>query len=88
MTALEKIRETFVETGKFHNVVATNLGDLKLSRSVKTLLDQDPKIAAVYSLAEAKDGTLYAGTGPSARAVVASPSCLPLRENLASGDAT
>ena len=56
--------EADFKTGKFHNVVATNLGDLKLSRSVKTLLAQDAKIGAVYAIAEAKDGTIYAGTGP------------------------
>src|ERR1019366_9923211 len=56
--------EADFKPGVFHNVVATNLGDLKLSRAVKTLLDQDPKISAVYSLAEAGDGTIYAGTGP------------------------
>lgn len=50
--------------GVFHNVVATNLGEVKLSRSVKTLLEENPKISAVYSLAQAPDGTIYAGTGP------------------------
>src|SRR4051812_17241308 len=56
--------EADFKPGTFHNVVATNLGDLKLSRAVKTLLEQDPKIGAVYALVEAKDGTIYAGTGP------------------------
>jgi hypothetical protein len=56
--------EADFKAGKLHNVVATNLGDVKLSRAVKTLLDQDPKVGAVYALAEAKDGTIYAGTGP------------------------
>jgi hypothetical protein len=56
--------EADFKAGKFHNVVATNLGDLKLSRQVQTLLAQDPKVSAVYALAEAKDGTVYAGTGP------------------------
>jgi hypothetical protein len=56
--------EADFKPGTFHNVVATNLGDLKLSRAVKTLLEQDPKIGAVYSLVEAADGTVYAGTGP------------------------
>src|SRR5688572_19220036 len=50
--------------GKLNNVVATNLGDLKLSRAVKGLLDQDPRVTAVYALAEGADGTIYAGTGP------------------------
>src|SRR5260370_42465906 len=50
--------------GTLDNVVATNLGDVKLSRAVKTLLEQDPKISSVNALAEAPDGTIYAGTGP------------------------
>jgi WD40 repeat protein len=56
--------EADFKPGTFHDVVVTNLGDLKLSRAVKTLLDQDPKISTVYSLVEASDGTIYAGTGP------------------------
>src|SRR3954447_11585120 len=50
--------------GTFDNVVATNLGDLKLSRAVKTLLEQDPKVSSVNALAQAADGTIFAGTGP------------------------
>jgi hypothetical protein len=50
--------------GTFDNVVATNLGDLKLSRAVKTLLEQDPRVSSVNALAQAPDGTVYAGTGP------------------------
>jgi WD40 repeat protein len=50
--------------GTLDNVVATNLGDVKLSRAVKTLLDQDPRISSVNALAEGLDGTIYAGTGP------------------------
>ncbi|HEV8292164.1 MAG TPA: two-component regulator propeller domain-containing protein, partial [Tepidisphaeraceae bacterium] len=56
--------EADFKKGKFNNTVATNLGDVKLSRAVKTLLEQDAKITAVYALAEAVDGTIYAGTGP------------------------
>ncbi len=56
--------EADFKPGTFHNVVVTNLGDLKLSREVTNLLEQDPKISAVYALAAAKDGTVYAGTGP------------------------
>ena len=56
--------ESDFKAGKFHNVVATNLGDLKLSRAVTHLMEQDPKVSAVYSLATAKDGTVFAGTGP------------------------
>src|SRR5437667_6193402 len=56
--------ETDFKAGTFHNVVATNLGDLKLSRAVKSLLGQDAQVSAVHALAEGPDGTIYAGTGP------------------------
>jgi hypothetical protein len=56
--------EADFKKGKFHNVVATNLGDVKLSRAIKTLLEQDPRVSAVYALAEGADGTIYAGSGP------------------------
>src|SRR5678815_2537089 len=56
--------EADFKNGTFQNVVATNLGDLKLSRAVKTLLEQNSKVSAVYALVEAPDGTVYAGTGP------------------------
>jgi len=51
--------------GTARNVVATNFGELKLSRAVKTLMEQNPKVSAVNALAEAPDGTLYAGTAPN-----------------------
>ncbi len=56
--------EADFKNGTFDNVVATNLGDLKLSRGVKKLLEQDSRVSAVYALVQAKDGTVYAGTGP------------------------
>src|SRR5215203_55563 len=56
--------EADFKNGTMQNVVATNLGDLKLSRAIKTLLEQDPKVSSVYALVEATDGTIYAGTGP------------------------
>jgi WD40 repeat protein len=56
--------EADFKKGTFKNVVATNLGDVKLSRAVKTILEQDPKVSAVYCLAEGPDGVIYAGTGP------------------------
>ncbi len=56
--------ETDFNTGTLENVVASNLGELKLSRAVKVLLEQDPSISSVNALAEATDGTVYAGTGP------------------------
>src|SRR5438552_4307092 len=56
--------EAEFKAGTFHNVVATNLGDLKLSRSVKSLLGQNARVSAVHAMVEAPDGTIYAGTGP------------------------
>lgn len=56
--------EADFKSGTLENVVASNLGDVKLSRAVKVLLDQDPRISSVNALAEAPDGTIYAGTGP------------------------
>jgi hypothetical protein len=56
--------EADFKAGTLENVVASNLGDLKLSRAVKVLLEEDPRISSVYALAEGPDGTIYAGTGP------------------------
>jgi WD40 repeat protein len=56
--------EADFKKGTMHNVVATNLGDVKLSRAVKMIIDQDPKVSAVYALAEGPDGSIYAATGP------------------------
>src|SRR5215210_910424 len=56
--------EADFKNGTFDNVVATNLGDLKLSRGVKKLLEQDARVSSVYALVQTKDGTIYAGTGP------------------------
>src|ERR1700710_1664855 len=58
-------KEADFKKGTFRNVVATNLGDLKLSRAIKMILEQDAKVSAVYCLAEGPDGTVYAGTGPN-----------------------
>ena len=56
--------EADFKKGKMRHVVATNLGDLKLSRASKTVLEQDPRVSAVYAMVEGRDGTIYAGTGP------------------------
>ena len=56
--------EADFKKGSMHNVVATNLGDVKLSRAVKTILEEDAKVSAVYAMVEAADGTIYAATGP------------------------
>ena len=56
--------EADFKKGTMHNVVATNLGDVKLSRAVKTILEENAKVSAVYAMVEAGDGTIYAATGP------------------------
>src|SRR5437763_16910783 len=56
--------EAEFKKGTMHNVVATNLGDVKLSRAVKTILEENSKVSAVYAMAEGPDGTIYAATGP------------------------
>ena len=56
--------EADFKKGTMHNVVATNLGDVKLSRAVKTILEENAKVSAVYAMVEAADGTIYAATGP------------------------
>src|ERR1700722_18065166 len=56
--------EADFKAGTMHNVVATNFGDVKLSRAVKTLLDEDPKVGMVTALAAGDDGVVYAGTAP------------------------
>jgi hypothetical protein len=48
--------EADFKAGTLDNVVATNLGEVKLSRALKTLLDEDPRISTVNNL----------GTGPNA----------------------
>jgi hypothetical protein len=56
--------EADFKAGTLHNVVVTNLGDVKLSRAVQTIQDQNPDVTTVNALAEGPDGTVYAGTGP------------------------
>src|SRR5437763_11661849 len=56
--------EADFKKGSMHNVVATNLGDVKLSRAVKTIMEEDARVSSVYALVEAPDGAIYAGTGP------------------------
>ncbi|HEY1686710.1 MAG TPA: hypothetical protein VGG19_18260 [Tepidisphaeraceae bacterium] len=52
------------KAGKFKDVVVTNLGDVKLSRQVQTLLEEDSRISSVYCMTQTPSGTIYAGTGP------------------------
>jgi hypothetical protein len=56
--------EADFQGGTLHDVVVTNLGDVKLSRAVKTIQEQDPNVTTVNALAQGTDGTIYAGTGP------------------------
>ena len=56
--------EADFKAGQTHHVVTTSLGHLRLSRAVRTVVAENPKVSAVYALAEAADGTVYAGTGP------------------------
>src|SRR5579862_2370853 len=56
--------EADFKNGTLHNVVVTNLGDVKLSRAVQTIQEQDPDVTTVNALAEGADGVIYAGTGP------------------------
>src|SRR5580658_1889538 len=52
--------------GTLHDVVVTNQGEVKLSRAVKMIEEQDANITSVNALVEGPDGTIYAGTGPKA----------------------
>jgi hypothetical protein len=59
--------ESDFKAGTLHNVVVTNLGDVKLSRAIQTIEEQDPDVTSVNALAQAPDGTVYAGTGPKGK---------------------
>jgi hypothetical protein len=50
--------------GTLTDVVVTNQGDVKLSRAVRVIQEQDPNVTTVNALIEAPDGVIYAGTGP------------------------
>lgn len=56
--------ESDFKAGTLDNVVVTNHGDVKLSRAIKVIQEQDANITTVNALAQTADGTLYAGTGP------------------------
>jgi hypothetical protein len=56
--------EADFEAGTLHNVVVTNLGDVKLSRAVTVIQQEDPNVTTVNCLAAGADGVIYAGTGP------------------------
>ena len=50
--------------GTLDNVVVTNQGNVKLSREITVIQEQDPNITTVNALAQTPDGVIYAGTGP------------------------
>jgi hypothetical protein len=52
------------DAGTMHNVVVTNLGDVKLSHAVQVIQQENPDVTTVNCLAAGPDGTIYAGTGP------------------------
>jgi hypothetical protein len=56
--------EADFKAGTLHDVVVTNQGDVKLSRAVKTIREQDANITAVNAIVQGPDGVIYAGTGP------------------------
>jgi hypothetical protein len=58
--------QTDFKAGTSHDVVVTNQGEVKLSRAVNVIKEQDANITSVNALVEAPDGTIYAGTGPRA----------------------
>jgi hypothetical protein len=56
--------QTDFKAGTLHNVVVTNQGDVKLSRAIEVIQNQDPNVTTVNAMAQAPNGIVYAGTGP------------------------
>jgi hypothetical protein len=56
--------EADFNAGTLTNVVVTNQGDVKLSRAVTVIQEQDADVTTVNALAQTPDGVIYAGTGP------------------------
>ncbi|MGD0141018.1 MAG: hypothetical protein ABSD28_19315 [Tepidisphaeraceae bacterium] len=56
--------EADFKAGTLHDVVVTNQGDVKLSRAVKTIREQDANVTTVNAIVQGPDGVIYAGTGP------------------------
>ena len=50
--------------GSLHNVVATNHGQLRLSREIDSLLPKDKHIGAIQTMTEAPDGGIVFGAFP------------------------
>lgn len=51
--------------GKMEGVVASNLGELRLSRDTTKLIEQDPRFDVVYAVHQFDDGSIVFATGPS-----------------------
>lgn len=51
--------------GKMESVVASSLGELRLSRDTQKLIEQDARFDVVYSVKQLPDGSVVLGTGPS-----------------------
>lgn len=56
--------------GEMKSVVVSNLGDLKLAREVKTIVEDDARVNVVYAVRTLADGAIVFGTGPDGRVMV------------------
>jgi len=56
--------EADFKAGTLDDVVVTNQGDVKLSRDITAIEEQDANVTTVNALAQTPDGVIYAGTGP------------------------
>ena len=56
--------EADFNAGTLSDVVVTNQGDVKLSRAVTVIQEQDPNVTTINALVQTPDGVIYAGTGP------------------------
>jgi hypothetical protein len=50
--------------GQMSSVVASSLGELKLSRATRPLIAENPLVDIVYAIRPATDGSVYLSTGP------------------------
>ena len=55
------------ESGKLENIVATNFGELRLSRALEPLMKDDGKYASIDAMADLADGSLLIGTTASGK---------------------
>lgn len=52
-------------SGKMESVVASSLGELRLSRDTQKLIEQDARFDVVYAVKQLADASIVLGTGPS-----------------------